>query len=373
MVEDLIIEEKYFEEIKLYDKKYYEIISKFNLNFPKCLNLQKEKKIFFDEIKSNKIYNPQFEFEVKVFDEKYIEELKKLKINLKNDLYGFKKLYSERLKTKKFEIDCHKLWGLQISTNSVLKYRGKPDLFLLNRAKYICRKYQREKVKFNVLTPEEIGVELKKLVFNLTQEKIKVIFCELSSKVNINASEKIIKINPNERFTSLDLKRLKIHEIGTHYLRYFNGNKFIPQILASGSSNYIEIEEGLATFMEEKNGVLSKAQLFIYAGRVIATYYALKKSFYEVYMILKKYGFKDSDAFAITFRSKRNLNDTSKPGGFTKDYVYLSGYYKIKHFAKNHDVRDLFVGKIKITDLRIIRKFVEKNKNKIQVLSGEIN
>ena len=87
-------------------------------------------------------------------------------------------------------------------------------------------------------------------------------------------------------------------------------------------------------------------------------------------MILKKYGFKDKDAFTITFRAKRNLCDTSQPGGFTKDYVYFSGYYKIKDYVKGdiEKLKDLFIGKIKLKDLKILSKFLEKNKNKIRTI-----
>jgi len=190
----------------------------------------------------------------------------------------------------------------------------------------------------------------------------------MQSKVNISPINKEIRINPNERFTTLDLKRLKVHEIGTHYMRYYNGKQYIPKILKSGASNYIETEEGLAAYMEELMDVSSKAQIYIYAGRVIGTYYALRKSFYEVFQILKKYGFKDSDAFAITYRAKRNLCDTSQKGGFTKDYVYFSGYHKVKNYAKNNDIRDLFIGKIKIRDVKILNKFINKHKNNIKTI-----
>lgn len=54
-------------------------------------------------------------------------------------------------------------------------------------------------------------------------------------------------------------------------------------------------------------------------------------------------------------------------GGFTKDYVYFSGYLKVKRYAKNHDLRDLFIGKIKLEDLRVLKKFIRKNRDKIIV------
>lgn len=361
-------EEYYYSKIHEYDEKYYKIISHFNLNFPKPLNLQEEKQKFFEMLKIGEIYNPQIKYNFKLFDEKKIVELKNLKFPKVNDIFGFKKLYDERLKTKIYEIECHKTWGTTLSSNYVKKYRGEPNGLLLLKAKIYCKSYKRQKVKYTRITPSEIAKELKKYVFDLTGNHLDVIFTDIQSKVNISPTNKEIKINPNEKFTSLDLKRLKVHEIGTHYIRYFNTRQYIPKILKSGTSNYIETEEGLAAYMEELMGVSSKAQIYIYAGRVIGTYYALRKSFYEVFHILKKYGFKDSDAFAITYRAKRNLCDTSLKGGFTKDYVYFSGYEKVKNYVKKNDIRDLFIGKIKIGDVKILRKFIDKNKNNIKTI-----
>ncbi|MDA3855511.1 MAG: DUF1704 domain-containing protein [Candidatus Woesearchaeota archaeon] len=361
-------EKQYFEEIRNFEDKYYSLISNFNLNFPKPLNFLEEKKKFFKAIADDKFYNPQFIYEKKVFDKKKVNEFKKLNISTKNDIYGIKKLYKERLKTKYFEIMCHMNWGDTISTDYVIKYRGKPSRYLLSKAKTFCKYYMREKVKFKTLTHEEVFQRLNEYTRNEFDENLKVIFENIPSKVNIVPNYNLIKINPNSRITSLDVKRLQVHEIGVHYLRYYNGKKTGIKIFESGTSNYIETEEGLAVYAEELKGVSSKAQMYIYAGRVIGSFYALKIGFYDLYQLLRYYGFKREDAFAITFRAKRNISDTSKPGGFTKDYVYFSGYLKIKRFVRFHDINDLLIGKIKIEDLKILKKYIKKNKDKIKPL-----
>jgi hypothetical protein len=263
--------------------------------------------------------------------------------------------------------------GKTISTKYVIRYRGRPSRFLLAKAKYYCRNYQRQIVKFTRIEPEEIGIHLKNEVKRLTGDDIKLVYMQRPSKVNIDPSYGVIKINPNERFTSLDLKRLLVHEIGVHYMRYYNGRNTGLRILEKGTSNYIETEEGLAAYVEELKGVASKAQMFIYAGRVIATFYSLKKSFYDVFMILKHYGFKDEDAYKITYRAKRNLNDTSLKGGFTKDYVYFSGYYKVKKYAKKSKLklRRLFIGKVNINDLRVLKKFIKTREENIKTIFDE--
>lgn len=361
-------ENKYFKEIAQIEDEYYSIICDFDLSFPKALNLRQEKRKFFRAVADDKYYNPQIRYSKKNFDEKKVNALKKIKIDTKNDIYGFKKLYKARIKTKLLEIECHKNWGKPISTKYVKMYRGSPSRKLLSIAKVFCKNYKREKVKFKTLDNEIVAKRLKKEVFRLTGDKPDCLYVSLSSKIAINPSHNIIKINPHIRLTSLDVKRLKVHEIGVHYMRYFNAKQSGIKILQSGTSNYIETEEGLAVYCEELKEVLSSAQMFIYAGRVIATFYAPKMSFYEVFCLLKEYGFKNEDAFAITFRAKRNISDTSQKGGFTKDYVYFSGYLKIKKYAQKHNLKDLFIGKIKLEDLKLLKKFIKNNKDKIKTI-----
>jgi hypothetical protein len=361
---------KYFEEIKEIENKYYEIIKKFDSKFIKPINLDSEREKFFYYLENGKKYNPQLVFNYKKFDVTIPIKLEKLykNINLENDYYGLKKLYYERIKSKINEFYTHFYWGSQESTKYVIKYRGKPDILTLLEAKHYCKNFKRQKVKFRRLKIEKVKKELHNYVKELTGTEITIVEDpNLVNKINIDPKDRKITINPNERFTTLDMERLKVHEIGTHFLRYWNGHNLEIKILESGTSNYIQTEEGLAAYMEKLAGVQSKHQMYIYAGRVIATYYALKFGFYDVYKILKKYGFKDSDAFTITLRAKRNLSDTSVPGGFTKDYVYFKGYKKIKRYhEKGGDLKKLFIGKIKLDDLIILSKYIEENYEKIK-------
>ena len=361
------IEKNYLTQVKEIEKIYVDMLKNFDVTFPKPLNLKSEKKIFFQKLADDEVYNPLIKYEKKEIDLEKINLYKKRikKISTSNDLYGLKKLYKKRLKTKLIQIRYQKNWGNQSCVKDVMKYWGEPDYFLLRKAKKICLEYKREKVKFTRLTNVKFANELKKEVYRLTRTKIKVRYDNIHSKMNIEPYMKIIEINKNERFTSLDLERLKIHEIGVHYLRYYNGHKMNVKILETGTANYLETEEGLAAYAENEKGVLSKAQMFVYAGRVIATHYALKKSFYEVFQILKKYGFTNKVAFAITYRSKRCLNDTSLKGSFTKDYVYLKGFYSVSQYAKKYEIKDLFIGKIGIDDVKLVQKFINKNKHRI--------
>ncbi len=357
-------EEKYWREIEEIEKDYFEILNKFSFIFPKPLNLQSEKKTFFKALVDDEIYNPQLRYVKKKQNIEVLEELNNFTFKSGNK-FGFKKLYLEVIKNKILQVNYHNHWGHPLGSVYAIKYWGLPNYFLFKKAMKFCKEFEREKVRFKRITPKVVGDDLKKEVKRLTGKNITIRYAQINAKVNIEAYANLIQINPDETFTSLDLKRLKVHEIGTHYMRYYNGHLLGRRILETGTKNYLETEEGLAAYMEELKGVSSKAQMFIYAGRVIASYYAPKKSFYEIFMILKKLEFRDDAAFAITFRVKRNLCDTSQKGGFTKDYVYFSGYLKVKKFAEKNDVKDLFIGKVKIDDLKILKKYIKQNKDKI--------
>lgn len=364
-----ISEKEYLREIKEIERKYKKITKDISFVFPRAYNAEKEKEIFFRAIADDEIYNPQLKFRRRRFPSKAIEELEDFKINTSNDLYGFKELYVNKIRTRLDLIKCFYKWGDDESAKYAISHYGKPSFWILQKAKSFCRTYKRETIKFKTLTPQIAGERIQREAKRLTGDSIKVNFQILPNKANMNIKAKTLNLNPKQRFTSRDVRRLKVHEIGTHYMRYYNGRIQGLDILSDGGTyGYTITEEGLAAYMEELMGVSSRAQMYIYAGRVIATYYAPKKSFCSIYKILKKYGFKDDDAYSITLRAKRNISDTSKKGGFTKDYAYFYGYYKVKRFAKKNDIRELFIGKITIEDYPIIKDFINLNKSKIKTI-----
>ncbi len=57
----------------------------------------------------------------------------------------------------------------------------------------------------------------------------------------------------------------------------------------------------------------------------------------------------------MTVRVKRGLKDTSAPGGFIKDHVYLEGKRALEGFiAKGGNITPLYAGKIGLVEEGII-------------------
>lgn len=368
----MISDKEYFNEVKKLEREFGKLkLDDLDFRYPKRTNSRSERKKFLKAYENGEKYNPQLKFKRYLnYDEQVVQAIKSLKIDLKNDKYGIKKLYTLKQQEMVHMYKCYSTWGELESSEHCVKFRGQPSDALLKRAVSYCKKFKRETVKFKVVDVYEVARAMQEEVTRLTygKETLKVIIAELANKAVINAKRNQMKLNPHERFTTLDIERFKVHEIGVHYMRAVNAKMTGVKLLAKGTAQYIETEEGLAVYMEDVKGVLSKAQMYIYAGRVIATYYATRKDFYGVFKELKKYGFKDSDAYTITLRAKRNLSDTSQKGGFTKDYVYFKGYHKVKAFAKKHDIKDLFIGKIRIEDLKILEKFVKLHRKNIRTI-----
>ena len=354
--------EKALKEIKKIEKRYLDLIKDLALNYPKCFNLAKEKALFFEKIKNGEVYNPQFIYEQDKYHQKRLNALENFykSISLKGDIFSLKKIYKDKIADLINIIHYHQNWGDAESTKHVIKSKGKVSFLLFLKAKNFCKKYKVKVLKSKKIGAKELGSNLREYLKNLTAEEIELKYTKgLASRVNINAREHVLEIKPNAEFTELDLERLKVHEIAVHFMRYFNAKKLETVVLEMGTASYLETEEGLAVYNEEKHGVLQNSQMFIYAGRVIASYYTLRKGFYDIFQILKNYGFSDKEAFSITFRVKRNISDSAELGGFTKDYVYFSGYHKIKKYAKKNDISDLFLGKFSLKELPKLKKYIK--------------
>ncbi len=74
-------------------------------------------------------------------------------------------------------------------------------------------------------------------------------------------------------------------------------------------------------------------------------------SFVELFSDLSKYIEDPFRRWKYVLRVKRGLEDTSQPGGFFKDKVYLKGAVQILKNRKIIDFDDLYCGKIHIEDL----------------------
>lgn len=150
-----------------------------------------------------------------------------------------------------------------------------------------------------------------------------------------------------------DLMGMLYHEVGTHALRRVNYEKqpWFKKKKQFGFGSYLKTEEGLASLhsllpLENKSAYGS-------ALRYLAVAHAQKESFIETYKFVSQYVDDAERRWAITFKQKRGLTDTSLPGGYTKDLVYFAGLVEVWRFLnkRNFEVDGLYFGKLAKEDV----------------------
>jgi uncharacterized protein (TIGR02421 family) len=159
-------------------------------------------------------------------------------------------------------------------------------------------------------------------------------------------------VNQSLRTPRTRVKALLHHEIGTHLVTRYNGERQPFRQLRSGLAGYERLQEGLAVLSEYLAGGLSSSRARVLAGRVIAVRARIDgASFVETFRILhRRHGFRPKAAFLTTLRAFRG-------GGLTKDAVYLEGIRDVlAYLARGGEMEPLVVGKIDFHHLPMVEE-----------------
>ena len=122
----------------------------------------------------------------------------------------------------------------------------------------------------------------------------------------------------------------------------FNGLIHPLKIFSHGLPRNVETQEGLAVLSEYTSGCLTLKRLKELAYRVIAVDSLAKGYDFSATfdLLYSQYKLNRDDAFTISLRVHRG-------GGFTKDYLYLTGLCKLyKFYKKGKDIAPLLTGKV---------------------------
>ncbi|KAM3828783.1 microtubule-associated tyrosine carboxypeptidase 1 isoform 2-T5 [Vipera latastei] len=150
------------------------------------------------------------------------------------------------------------------------------------------------------------------------------------------------------------------HEIGTHYIRGVN-NASQPWHSSEGRKQYClkpanPTEEGLASL----HSVLFRKQPFLWRAALL--YYTVcqagRMSFCELFQDLGRFVQDAGVRWEYCVRAKRGQADTSLPGCFSKDQVYLEGILQILRHRQTIDFRLLAaLGKVSYEDVDHLKKY----------------
>ncbi len=190
------------------------------------------------------------------------------------------------------------------------------------------------------------------------------------SVADVQISKKgFVMIRRGAKFRENRLQALLVHEIGTHVFRNENGKLQPFQIFERGTADYLTTEEGLAVYNQNKLGLNLGEKFLTPALQIVAIFQAKNKNFLELFKYLKKtYEISDDLAWKLCLKSKRGTANSSASGAFTKDSVYFRGNLEVlKFLEKGGDIADIYIGKINIKDLKILKNFAEIEKAKFLV------
>jgi uncharacterized protein (TIGR02421 family) len=309
------------------------------------VNLEEEKDRFF----SQPGYNPQFMYHPVRVDS---EQIRRLLASIECDSSPVGTILNQTRDRYIQEIRLIESRGRSEFTDISMDLHGEPDAELVKQATMLVSKKSRaEHPSFNTSQiVRKLELAFVKYGFHWKVEPV-----EMIANAAVKLRTKTLLVRKDSRFSRKFLKRIVVHEIGTHITRADNGEYQPYTFFSRGLPGYLMTEEGLAVFNEEQNGCLDHNVLRTYAGRVLAIGHAMKYPFRETYEMLRK-DFTKNDAWRLTVRAKRGLSDTSQPGAFTKDIAYLKGYMRVKAYAESGgDMTMLYYGKLGLEHIEAVK------------------
>ncbi|NNM22157.1 MAG: DUF1704 domain-containing protein [Flavobacteriaceae bacterium] len=176
---------------------------------------------------------------------------------------------------------------------------------------------------------------------------------KISAAAMVQNNTQTLILKKNHRFSPNQLKVLANHEIGVHMVTTFNGMDQSLKIFHNGFPNNLETQEGLAVFSEYMSGCLTLFRLKELSYRVLAAD-SLRKGFdfSDTFDLLhNQYKLNREEAYSISLRAHRG-------GGFTKDFLYLTGLKRIyDRYQTNEDLSLLQLGKVSLEHLDLVNRW----------------
>ncbi len=237
-------------------------------------------------------------------------------------------------------------------TKKELTRWGIPSEELTKHSQQMLAKYQPIQESQNYVTEEYIleKIELFNTNYKLEQPIETSFSKQQVTRCRVNGNH--IYFQLPIRYTAAKLGDLLRHELETHVLRFLNNQKQDWGDKKIDGISFRKTEEGLAglhTHLLRKDKVIRKSYL-----TYLAVSTAQKASFSEVFQVMRDQKVSAETSWNIALRTKRGIEDTSLPGGLTKDISYLEGSVMVWKWLMNPQniAKDLYVGRIGLADLQ---------------------
>ena len=248
--------------------------------------------------------------------------------------------------------------GKKFYFNSLHSF-GTPTEREVENAKFILH-FEEEEEDARIFKPKYSAKEAEVLFRNYSKQYDFSYSTQFSEKMGAIAmvlnNTKTLVLNNNHTFSDNEIAVLTNHEIGVHMVTTMNGLLHPLKIFSHGLPNNVETQEGLAVFAEYMSGSLTIKRLQKLAYRVIAVDSLAKGyTFSKTFRLLHNaYDLDKETAFYITLRVHRG-------GGFTKDYLYLTGLKNIlDYYNHGHDMSMMLTGKVSLEYIDQIKYLIQK-------------
>ena len=341
-------------EVLELDKKLFSLCKSVEtLNFINPINIVAQKNRF---LKRNSYLAPNFNYkQLNINPYKFRENLYKLPVD---DIYdaGIQQLYRHVIDNLASKIDLLTSIGTDEFVYNSLKYYGEPSNIDIANARFILHLNDEENFEPVTYLNADQAIDYFKYQAQEWQLKCKVEKSgKIVAKAMVNNEKALLLINKDAQFTEKELHAFAYHELGIHMLTTINAKKHPLKVFSLGLTGNTHTQEGIALYSEYCSGSLTISRLKTIALRVIAVQYMLEHGdFVKTYHALMNEFSLDKDfAFTLTTRVYRG-------GGFTKDYLYLSGLRDIIKVAKAQSIDNLLVGKTGLLDFDVITEMVER-------------
>lgn len=325
------------------------------LSHLKPTNLLEEHQKFLE----NPEYNPQFKYKSLNFDPKNLYTRLK-RIEYPNLPIGI--LWKKKANEIERKIALLETRGQELFLEKSIDLYGKPNAKLVKKATKLIEKMPSEfpKEKGEILSIKEAKQLFEKAIKDYGLKGWSVLIKKEMVSDAIAGKSNTIMLREGAQFTSERIKGTIAHEIETHAFTAMNGSRQPYKIFQRGLADYLLTEEGLAVYNQEKANPGDGEKKYWAASSVIGIHTAITGSFSDIYRKIVSLGFSTSRAWTVAIKTKRGLEDTSKPGAFTKDLVYFKGHQMILDFIKEGgNLMDLYYGKTNLEDLEIIKQIKE--------------
>lgn len=338
------------------DKNMYSLLKNFELlAFVNPINNTNEKKRFF---KSKCTELPQFQYNpIRVDPFLLKQELSNLKVHEISDV-TIRHLYESTINSYFDKIDLLSSLDTPKFLYNSLRYFGRPSKKDLQNANYFLHlpEIAGESKKEPSIGVDQAMISFKKgLEHYGFESKIEKSNRVIAQVMVLNA-KKTILFRPDAKFTRSQISALVEHEIGVHMVTTMNSNAQKLKLFNLGLPVNTMTQEGLAILSEYLSGNISIKRLKILAYRVIVVDMMCSGAdFIECFNFLThEHNMDQDDAFSIVTRIFRG-------GGFTKDYLYLSGFVKILKLWRNDgNLEPLLVGKTSLEFYSTIVEMIDR-------------